>query len=506
MSRSAEPGPPAGAPPRSGAEQAGARVARNAAARTAGELIGKLASLVLFAVLTRKVTQTELGAFVAAAAWAQVVTTPVGIGLDRYLVRRVAKEHAAADALFFNTLRLKATRSLPVAALAVAGVFALGYDGRTRAAAMILTAGLLLNALARSVHALFTARERTDLTALVLIVQRIGAAALGLAALYAGFGIVTVALTFTIGEAVGLALAALLLGRRLGMPRRDYPSAARAELRSGSRPFAAQDFFGVFLARADVVLLSLLVAAAVVGRYGAAYRLLESTFFVSLVLTASFSAMFTYLDRESDPTVQAVFQRAIKLAACSLIPIAVAFGVLAEPVTRAFFGAGLADAAPSLRLLAAVVVLQGVTTVSLSLLASRRSGGVLVRLVGGMSLLNVVLNLALIPPLEERGAALAMLLTYAAFAALALRAAVVTVGGVRWTSMVGAPLVAGAAMAGTMAALAGTFVVALGAGTLVYLVALVALERAIDPADLRFVSALARRGRAQPAVANLSEP
>jgi O-antigen/teichoic acid export membrane protein len=475
------------------AERAAARVARNTTARAAGEILGKLASLVLFAVLARTVGEVDLGAFVFAFAWAQIATIPVGLGFDRYVLRRVARDNSSVHDLFFNVLTLKLVRAVPITAVSFALVSVLGYDSDTRLAVYLLTAGTILDSISRTVFAVFNAYERGYLIAATVVVQRFAAAGLGLAVLAAGGGIVEVSGMFAIGTGIGLALAFVLMSRSIGLPARSLPEAGRQELRSSSRGYGAQDILGMLLAKIDAVLLSFLATEAAVGRYGAAYRLLESTFFLTSAVNGAFAAMYAYLDRNSEPSVDVAFERSIKLALCALVPCGVAFGILAEPLSRAFFGAELEGAAGPLALLAPVVVLLGVVTLGSSLLVGRREPGVLVRLAATAVALNIALNLALIPPLDDDGAALAMLITAAVFAVLVLRQAVITVEGVRWRAMGAGPLVGGAAMAAAMVPLSGSLALALPAGTLVYGVVLYAVERALNPRDLEFLAGMVRR-------------
>jgi O-antigen/teichoic acid export membrane protein len=255
-------------------------------------------------------------------------------------------------------------------------------------------------------------------------------------------------------------------------------------------PYAAQDAFSGLLARIDTVILSLLAAEAAVGRYGAAYRLFEATFFVSWSLNTAFAAMYTYLRRDTEPSIHGVFQRSVKLALAALVPCAVTMAVLAEPVTRVLFGEELESAAGSLRLLAPAVLLAGVMYLSSSLIVSRRSATIMVAVTAGMVAVNVALNLLLIPRYADQGAAAAMLATELLVVPITLAIAARTVGGLRWGSMLAGPTGAGIAMVGAMVLLAGWPIAALAAGLAVYLGVLVALERLIDPTDLRFVAAM----------------
>ena len=479
--------------PLSKAEEAGERAARNTVARAAGEILGKLASLVLFAALARTVGEEDLGAYVFAFAWVQIATMPVGLGFDRYILRRIARERPMVHELFFNTVGLKLVRSVPVAAVSFATVSVLGYDSQTRNAVYVLTVGLLLDSLSRTLFAVLNAFERGSLIAWTVVVQRFAAAGLGLAALAAGGGVVAVSATFTVGTALGLAVGLVLMARAIGMPHLGLPRRGRDELREKSRGFAMQDVLGIMLSKLDAVILSFMASAAAVGRYGAAYRLLEATFFITSAVNGAFSAMYSYLERDSEPTVGAAFERSIKFALMALVPCAVVLGVLAEPISRLFFGDELESAAGPLRLLAPAVVLLSVVTLGSSLLMGRRDPVVLIR-IGAIAVgANVLLNVALIPPLDEEGAALAMLITGVIFAGWVLVQASRTVGGIRWAVMAASPLLAGAAMAGAMLPLAGSLPLALAAGIPAYFLVLVLVERSVSPGDLAFATAMLRR-------------
>lgn len=472
----------------SAGDRAGRRALRNTGVRAAAEVVGKLATFLLFAVLAREVGQEGIGAFVFAFAFLGLGMVPIALGCDSYMLREVAKDRGAADRLFFNVIALKLAMSVPVLALCFAAVVLLGYEGRTRDTVLVLAAGLLLDLLGKSLNGIFNATERSDLLARSLVVQRVSTAALGIAALAAGYGLVTVAALYSVGSALGYAVAVASLKRHVGVPRRTIEPRGWRRLIAISFPFAIQDVFTAMLFKLDAVLLSVIAAEAAVGRYGAAYRLLEATMFIGWALNGAFVAMFAYLGRDTDPTIGSIFQRSVKFALVVLVPVAVIMGVLAKPIVSIAFGSEFEAAAGALRLLAPVVVGLCLVTLCSSLIVTRRSPRTMIRITAPMVAVNVALNLALIPSLEDRGAALAMLVTEALFVAVAIRVAADEVGGLRWASLVAAPLLAGGAMAVSMLLLAGLPLVALAAGLLVYAVAFVLLERMISPSDLSFIA------------------
>ena len=477
----------------SASQQAATRAARNTFVRAVGEIVGKLASLVLVFVLAREVGAHGLGVYVFALAWAEVALTPVDMGFDRYMLRVVARDHAAADKLLWNVLAAKFLRAVPI--LTVSSVLAVVLtDGATQHEAIWLaTLALLFNSFTWTLLSLFNAHERGELGALTIVAQRVLSAGLGIAALAAGMGVVSVMAAFAAGMALAVVVSIALAARRIGLPRIDLDKDARRELRRESWPFAGQELLSIGIARADTLLLGLLATTTVVGLYGAGYRLFESTLFIPLALTGAFSAMFAYLEADSEPSVHDVFQRSIKLTLFLLIPIGVTFGVLAAPLTDAFFGDAFGGAAAPLRLLAPTAVLLGVVLVSTSLVVSRTNPRRMVWVFGIALVVNVAANLVLIPWLDQSGAALAMLLTEAVFAVIVLRMAAQAVGRLSAPLTLTAPVVAGAVMAAPMLALDFSLWLAIPAGAIAYLAAFWLVESRVAPGDLAFVRELVAR-------------
>jgi O-antigen/teichoic acid export membrane protein len=478
---------------RSAAQEASDRAAKNTAVRAAGEIFGKLGSLVLLAVLAREAGDESLGLFVFALAWGEIAMTPVGLGIDQFLLRQVAEDRSRLDSYFLNAIRLKLYRGIAVTIASIALVYALDYGRDTQLTVSIITVGLLFDTMARTLQNVFNAFERGELVASPIVAQRFVAASLGVALLFAGFGVVEVAIAFSIGALVRLLLSLYLLRRRLRWPAMIAPADVRKEIRRRSLTFTTQDIFGLVLARADVLILAALTTDAIVGQYGAAYRLFEATTFINVALAGAFNAMYTYLGPATDPSLPAVFQRSIKLCLALLLPIGVTLGLLADPLCRAFFGDAFADAAAPLRLLAPVVVLFGVMVLCSGLVLSRSRPRRMVYTVAIAAVVNIGLNLALIPSLEESGAALAMLLSLIVYVAIAFTQARIEVGPMNWVSMLAAPAVAATAMAPPLLLLSGVWPVAIAVGAIVYVAVFMAVDRVVDPEDLKFVVDLVKR-------------
>lgn len=479
---------------------AGDRALANTLYRVAGEGSGRLASLVMFAFAGHRLGEAGLGAFVFATAFLGFVMVPVDLGLDRYLLRRAARRHADGDELFWDVLALKLALAVPLFALGIAALPPLGYSHQAQATVWALAPGVFCDSVARTQLAVFQAHERAGPPALADSVQRIVSAALGIAALLLGLGVVSIAASYSIGSALGVLLGFVLMARRVGVPRVAVAVAGWRSLMRHSLPYATQDVFVTILYRVDTVILSLIASQAAVGRYGAAYRLFESSMLVTYALVGAFAAMYTYLRPDGRPPLQTIFQRSIKLALVLLVPVSVAFVTLGGEICAVIFGAPFVAAGVPLGILGPGVVLIGVVTLATSLMISRADPRRVVALTAAMAAVNVVLNLILIPPYADAGAAAAMLATEAVFALLVMRMAMAEAGRLNWVVTAAGALAGGAAMVLATLLLRAELWVALTVGAVLYAVVLVAVESVVSPGDVRFaVGFVRRRLRARPA-------
>jgi O-antigen/teichoic acid export membrane protein len=491
---SAVAGPAAAAPPGlSPARAAGERAILNTAYRSGGEIVGRFASLLLFAYAGRKLGQSGLGAFVFGIAFTGFVMIGVDLGLDRYTLRAIAKERSSAHHLFFNVILLKVARAVPLFLLSFVVLDIIGYSSQAQATAWVLAPGVFCDSIARTQLSVFAAHERNAPPAAADTIQRVLSALLGIIALKLGYGVVAVGATYSIGSFTGVVIGFLLMTRTIGLPARQVSHRRWRALSSSAFPFAVQDLFASMLAMLDTLILSLLATQAAVGRYGAAYRLFESTSFISYALVGAFSAMYTYLRHDSDPSLNVVYQRSVKLAIVLLTPLAVAFLVLARPICRLIYGPAFVTAAVPLRILGPGVVLFGFVTITISLLISRGDPRRTAALTATIVAINAALNFTLIPILNVAGAATAMLATEVVFAVWLARRALRAVGRIQWLRTTIGALCAGVAMAAVALPLHNSLAAALAAGLAVYLAVLLIIDWLIDPFDLLFVAGMIRR-------------
>jgi O-antigen/teichoic acid export membrane protein len=472
---------------------AGRRILVNTAFRAAGDLVSKLASIALYVVMARRLGDAPFGVFTFAFSLVTLVTALGDLGQTDVLVREVARDRDRVHGYFGDTVALKLLLSVPALAIAIGGVFAVGAPTETRLVVTLIGTAVVAELLMDTSFGVFQAFERQSLTAVVLIAQRTLTSAAGIVALLLGADVVTVSAVYLAGAILALVLSLSLVERRV-VRVGFHPTPARwGRLMRAAVPIGLTTVFWTVLSRVDTSMLAAYRSDAVVGNYGAAYRLLESTLFLSWSVGSAVFPVLSRLGRATSPPAGLVYERSVKLLLSLTVPLAVGAAVLADGVIEMLYGPGFSSAADALRLLAPAIALYPVSYVAGILLISQDRQVATTITYGVIAAENVLLNLALIPRFSLYGAAAGTSISELLIVAALVWAAAGPAGPVRWGRATAGPLVAGAAAAVTMFALRGVGVVpAALAGSTIYALALLGFERLSYPGDLRSLREIVR--------------
>jgi O-antigen/teichoic acid export membrane protein len=390
------------------------RVAFNTTVQLVARLGAIALALVSFALVTRYLGVEGFGEYALVLAFLALLVPISDVGLTAIGVRELAAHRDEEERLVGNLLGLRLAVALTAAVLLVAVSPLFPYSDRVESGLRLAAIGLFALVLSGLPLIVFQSRERLELSALVdfataattllfvVIATRadLGFNALILATVLAGFAAV----------AVGFGFASRLLRLR---PRLDQ---ARAKaLLAAALPVGVFLMFSVAQLRIDTVMLSLLKQVDDVGVYGAAYRFLEQAlFFPGLFMAAVYPILATQIANR-DPGLQLAIDKSLTFLLATAIPLAAGSFVLAPDIIRLLAGEDFADSIEPMRILAFAAVFAFTTALFSSLLVLLERQRQLLVLVVIAFVLNVALNLILIPPFSYVGAASASVATQAFF-------------------------------------------------------------------------------------------
>lgn len=477
------------------------RIAGGAGVRAIGEVVAKLANVVFFIVIARELGEQGFGDFIFGITFSAVLMLAAGFGTDELLAREVARDKARVHTMYRNILTLKAV--LMVLLLGVmAAVVSLGnYSAETELAVLLIGVGTALEYLAKTVQAIFQAYERMQYTAASLILQRMFTAAIGTFVVLDGGGLVAAAAVMAVGGLVGLGSSLWWLRRSVVRPegrvdRSRWPGIAKA-----GAPLGVMFLLYIALIKLDATLLSFLNGGdnQAVGQYGAAYRLVDATMFLSWSFGAAILPWFATHRDSGAVSLGRGYELGLKVMVTILLPIGITYAVFASQIIDLLYGSEYAGAVGPLRLLGAMTVLFGINTFVSVVLIARDRPGEFTRPAVIVLVQNIVFNLILIPRYGASGAAFNAVLSGVLLALLTVGGVGRRLGTVSFVRATATPIAAGSSMAvvGLLLVAAGIeWVVAAALSALVFAAVFFAIERAFYRDDFAlYVGALRFRER-----------
>jgi O-antigen/teichoic acid export membrane protein len=376
----------------------GRRVAVNTAAQVAGKVAILALAAVSIAVVTRYLGPSAYGRYALAFAYIQLFGVLADVGIFTIVVREISKRPADTTRLVGNAMSLRALVSLVVVALAAAVSLALPYSSQQRVAILIAAVPFVLGLVTTSMVAVFQARLRMDRAVIADVAGRAAALAAVAVAVVADLGFYAVVGAAAVGAVLTLGLTGALV-RGLAPIRFVVEPRVWRRLLIAALPLGLALALNEIYFRADTLIISLYRSDRDVGLYALAWRVYELVaVFAAIVMTSVFPLLSRYVV-DDEARARRLLQAASDVFWTVGLPLAAGGIVLAPGIVELAGGAGFADAAAPLRLLLPAGALAYVNGLfGYALIAKDRQRDALWLNVVGL-VLNLALNLALVPSL-----------------------------------------------------------------------------------------------------------
>jgi len=387
------------------------RAARNAALAAGSQVAGKVATLAWTVMAARQLSQADFGAFFFALTLGLLLSAVAAWGFTSVMVQEASADLTRLAALYTRAVAWQALIAVPLFVVAQL-IAALVRPEGTRIALGLVLSAVLLDMLSDTNRAASSAAQNQGGTAKALVFQRIVTVALIGAALLADTGLVGVCTAFFAASVVGCVVH-FLATRSLGVSF-DRSSLGRLPMMAFLQQtpvIGLTALVHMALFRLDAVLLAALKGDQAVGAYAAAYRLLETVLFVAFALR---SAIFPVMSATEKP---GLFRRGVETGLASLAAVYLPFGVIclveARPIMTLLYGDTYATESTNvLRWLAFAPLVYGFAFLGNAALQSRRRFRPILVAAVVATVVNMGLNLALIPRFGATAAAFTTTVSY----------------------------------------------------------------------------------------------
>jgi O-antigen/teichoic acid export membrane protein len=397
--------------------------ARRTSADIAVQIVGRLANLAIGVVVTlaivRALGDDRFGEWSTIFAVTQIAIAIGELGLSGIAIRRAASEPEAESMWMGALVGLRLLLALPLMLVSVVTILLIAPTNEAAIAGVVISLMMLIN-VPGAASAVFQLRVRNDISTAILTFNSLAWA--GAVFVIVAFSGRLIALAVAlVGVAAATSAVTLFMARRMVRIQLRGTRAYWGRLLRVGVAVGAAGILVTLYVRLDQILVLEISGRHQAGLYAAAYRVLEQVQFIpSAVMTTLFP-----LIASSYPTdqvrVRSLLQQAGEYLALASLPI-LGFTIVANhPIVTLLFGSSFSGAGPALPILMAAFVsisfgyLAGSMVVILEL--QRRF---LAYAAFGL-VLNVVLNLILIPRYGFLAAAWITLATEVAVLSLTAR-------------------------------------------------------------------------------------
>ncbi len=383
-------------------------VAKNTLFMTSASVLQKIVSFGYFTFLARSIGVEGTGKYFFALSFTTVFVVFADLGFTNVLVREASRAREKLQRYLSTTLAVKIFFGLLTYVAVVVTINALGYPPETKLLVYVSGITMLFDTAHLTAYGSLRAQGDLRYEAMAMFVSQLLTLFLGSYFIVNGFPLVFLILAFTIPSSINALFAYSILYRKYRIiPKVYFDRATFTFLSKIAAPFALIAIFSRIYSYADSILLSQLAGDRAVGIYAIPYKITFAFQFIPLALIAGLYPRFSELYTKDMRRLAHTFASAVKYLLIIVAPISIGIAVLAEPIVLSLYTEQYSAAIPALRILVLSLFFSFLSFPVATFLNACDRQTIQMKIVGSVMIINILLNIMLIPHYEATGAALA---------------------------------------------------------------------------------------------------
>lgn len=383
------------------------RVVKNTGLFFFAQIVSSVLTFFFFAYASRYLGPESFGVLSFALALTGIFGILNDLGLGQVTIKEIAKDKSLTAKYFGNVAVIKIILSVITFGLTALTINLLGYPEQTIQVVYLLGLSVACQAFSGLFNSIPQAYEKVEYSSFGQILNNGMMFAGALLVISQRFNIIGFAYVYLIVSAISLIYSFTVCIWKFAKPKIEIDWNFWKSTINEALPFGLASIFAMLLHWIDTVMLSMMQGDAVAGWYNAAYRV----FFVLLLIPSSFNvAIFPVMSNyyiSSKNALKLIFEKSFKYLTIIAIPMGVGGTLLADKIILLAFGEKYQPSAVAFKILIWSAVLIFMGTSPSNLFNSTRRQALLAKIVGVSTVLNIFLNLLLIPRYSYVGAGIA---------------------------------------------------------------------------------------------------
>lgn len=389
------------------------KIARNTSYFTIALALQKVFSFIYFIIIARSIGPEKIGDYVSALAYATLFGIFIDIGLSTGLIREIAKKKDQAKTYLQSIISVKLILAIITYLLVLVSIKFLEISGyRPPNLSLMFWAGIImvLDSFTLTFYAVFRGLQNLLYESIGTIINKIIVFIVGILAVKI-FGSVTALLwAILIGSLFNVFYVGILLTIKAKIiPLPAWDKSSFKYLFKLSIPFFIAGIFVAIYGNIDQILLKTLTEEKYAGWYGVAYKLTFALQFIPLAFIGSIYPAYAEYYVTAKEKLKNVFQKAIKYLMIIALPISLGTIILADKIIIGLYSRAFEASITPLQILIAGLLFIFLNFPIGYLLNACNKQTIQSINIGIAVVINLVLNLILIPKYTFIGASIASL-------------------------------------------------------------------------------------------------
>lgn len=335
----------------------------------------------------------------------------VDMGLGALMIRELARDNSFRDKYLSNVAMMRFFLSFLMFGLVMLTVNLIGYSPLVKNVIYIISLYVIINAFVGVFTSVFQSYEKMDYLSVVTIINSF----LMLFGIVIGiscrFDILYFASVYLISNALTLLFTMVLYFWKFPFPQFEINFDFWKPALKEALPYGLAGIFVTIYYSIDSVMLSFMVGNETVGWYNAAYKLVFVCLALYSVFTVAFFPVMSRFYTNSKESLKYTYERSFKYLLIISIPIALTVTLLASKIILIIYGPAYVNSIIALQILIWTIIFMFLNGLSGLFLGSINRQIVVTKITGLSVVLNVALNIVLIPNYSYLGASIATVFT-----------------------------------------------------------------------------------------------
>jgi len=386
-------------------------IAKNTFWLALAEGITRLLKLFLIIYVARILGATEYGKFTFALAFVSLFAVFSDLGVSQITTREFARDKEQ-EKQFSNILSLKLVLGIGALILICLSSFFVTPNFLIRRIIWILGFYIVISSFLGLIYAFFRARQKMEFEAWAKILQAVILTGTGFFVIFKYQSVQYLSLAYLFAVSIVLLSISIFFHFKIYRLKISFNINIWRNILAMSWPLALSGVFGTIYSQTDSVMMGYWNQITQVGWYNAAYKIAGVTLIPALLVSTSFFPVLSKLFKESKEKLQNTWNHYVKMMIFLAIPLIIGGITLAPKIISFVYGSSYL---PSVLAFQILIIMAGITFFCYpffqALIVSNQQRKLFwITLLG--AILNIGLNLILIPEYSLYGAAFATVVTW----------------------------------------------------------------------------------------------